>query len=106
RGGPQHKYLQQLIKQWGEGMGYRASIEYKLPQGGSVDVLLEKGSMRIACETSITNSPAYELENIRKCLDAKCGHVIAIATDEKHLAKIKSAATAALSLEQLKQLQF
>ena len=37
RGGPEHIYLQSLLKQYGEDHGFRASIEHELPGGGRVD---------------------------------------------------------------------
>ena len=51
RGGPEHVYLQSLLKQYGEDHGFKASIERELPDGGRVDVALERKDMRIACET-------------------------------------------------------
>ena len=106
RGGPEHKYLQQLIKQWAQGMGYRATIEAPLPDGGSIDIALEKGQRRIACETSITNTPAYEVGNIRKSLDAKYQYVALVTTQIKHRAKIEAAAKAALTAAELQCVRF
>src|SRR5207237_504269 len=43
RGGPQHKYLQALIKRSAEDRGFRATIEKPVLDGhGHVDVLLER----------------------------------------------------------------
>jgi hypothetical protein len=106
RGGPEHKYLQQLIKQWAQGMGYRASIEEKLPKGGSIDIALLKGERRNACETSITNTPAYEVENIRKSLEAEFQFVAVVTMDIKHRSRIESAARAALSTADFKRVRF
>ncbi len=106
RGGPEHQYLQQLIKQWAQGMGYRASIEAPLPEGGSVDIALEKGNHRIACETSVTNTPAYEVSNIRKSLVAKYQYVAVVTTDLKHREKIEAAAEQSLTDAELKQVRF
>src|SRR5690606_21782946 len=61
RGGLKHKSLQRLIKQWAEGMGYRAQIEKPVLEGrGAVDVALYKGDISIACEISITTPTEYE----------------------------------------------
>jgi hypothetical protein len=93
RGGAQHKYLQQLIKRWAESHGYRVTIEQRILDGlGSVDVALEKGDQRIACEISITTSAEHELGNIQKCLVAGFSYVAVLATEKKTLTKIEKAA--------------
>ncbi len=89
RGGPEHKYLQQLIKQWAEGMGYRASIEKAVLGRRGVDVALEKEGMSIACEISVTTSEQWELGNVRKCLSAGFAHVMMVCPDSKQLAKLR-----------------
>lgn len=90
RGGHQHKYLQQLMKQVAEERGYRATIEESLPDGsGRVDVSLVKGDMRIACEISITSTPDQELANIKKCIAAGYGHVLLICPDKTRLKKLE-----------------
>ena len=88
RGGPQHKYLQELIKRWAEGRGFRGVIEEPILDGlGSVDVALEKGEVRVACEVSITSSPDQELGNVQKCLAAGFDHVVVVAPERKTLRK-------------------
>jgi hypothetical protein len=52
--------MQQFIKRWAEGMGYRATIEKPLDNGCSVDVALEKENVSIACEISVTTTSAHE----------------------------------------------
>jgi len=62
RGGPQHKYIQEVIKRWGEKHGFRVEIEKPVLDGlGSVDVALSKGDLRIACEIVVSTSPEHEL---------------------------------------------
>ncbi|GMV90898.1 MAG: hypothetical protein AMXMBFR82_06760 [Candidatus Hydrogenedentota bacterium] len=103
KGGPEHRYVQQLIKRWAEGLGYRATIEKPLENGGSVDVLLEKDGATIACEISVTTMPEHEVQNIRKCLDAGIGQVFAIATDAKKLGRVRNAVEESMSgAEQVK----
>jgi hypothetical protein len=89
RGGPQHKYLQQLIKQWAEGMGYRASIEEEILGGRGVDVALRKGETAIACEITVTTDDEHETGNILKCLVAGFQHVLAISSDARRLGKLR-----------------
>lgn len=84
RGGAKHKYLQNLIKQWAEGMGWRATIEQQILDGaGQVDVALEKGPIKVACEISVTSSVEQELGNIEKCLKAGFPHVAVVSNEPK-----------------------
>ncbi len=86
RGGRQHKYLQQLVKQLGEARGFRASIEDTILDGaGRVDVSLIRDTERIAVQISVTTSRDWELSGIEKCFAAGYGEVILIASTEKHL---------------------
>lgn len=92
KGGQQHKYLQNLIKRWAEGMGYRASIEKQIQGGnGSVDVVLEKGNVSIAIEVSVTTTSDHEVGNIQKCLAEPFTHICFVATDAKKLASVTRA---------------
>ena len=94
RGGQQHKYLQQLIKQWAEGMGWRAEIEKQILEGaGSVDVALIKGKVTVACEISVTTGVEQELGNIDKCLKAGFSYVVAVSEDTKQTEKTRNALT-------------
>lgn len=106
KGGTQHKYLQQFIKRWAEGMGYRATIEKPLADGASVDVALEKDARSIACEISVSTTPAHEVGNLEKCLNAGFTDVAVIASDKKKLADLELAARNRLTVEQLARLQF
>jgi hypothetical protein len=90
RGGPEHKYLQQLIKQWAEGMGFRATIEEKVLGCKGVDVGLRKGATSIACEICITTEDLHELGNVRKGLAAGYQHVAVLSPDARRLAKLRS----------------
>jgi hypothetical protein len=107
RGGQQHKYLQQLIKQWAEGLGYRATIEAPILGGqGSVDVALEKPHRSIACLVSVTTSDRWELASVRKCLEAKAHLVALVCPDAKHLSKLRTGIEPNLSDEERQQVRF
>ncbi|MDQ3816170.1 MAG: TraG/TraD/VirD4 family protein [Acidobacteriota bacterium] len=107
RGGAQHKYLQQLVKRWGEDKGYLATIEKPILGGvGSVDVALERDGVRIACEISITTSVEHELGNVEKCLAADFTHVAFIASEKKVLTKAKKVIAGALSETSAERVQF
>lgn len=89
RGGSEHVYLQQLIKQYAEGLGYKAGIEENVLGGRGVDVALRKGEVTIACEICITTDDAHELGNVRKCLEAGYQHVVAVSPDARRLMKLR-----------------
>ncbi len=93
----EHQYLQTLIKKMAEAKGFKATIEKPTPDGhGRVDVALDNGKIKIACEVSVTTTPEHELGNIQKCLKAGYDHVVACSKRPKHLAKIKNLAAEVL----------
>jgi len=106
RGGQQHKYLQQLIKRWAESKGYRAIIEKQILDGlGSVDVALERDSLSVACEISVSSTPEQELGNIRKCLAAGFAYVVVVSPEKKTLGKTKEYISSELNGDELKKIQ-
>jgi hypothetical protein len=107
RGGREHKYLQNLVKRLAEDRGFRATIEQSILGGtGSVDVSLEKGDQRIACEISITTTSEQEIGNIQKCLAAGYATVVVLSADAKTLRKLQAAAEASLTPETLTSVRF
>lgn len=107
RGGRQHKYLQELIRRWAEGRGYRVTIERQILGGlGSVDVALEREGLSVACEISVTSSVEQELGNIDKCLAGGFDRVLVISTEKKALAKMREFVIVQLGEEKSKQLEF
>jgi uncharacterized protein DUF87 len=106
RGGPQHKYLQTLIKRYAEEKGYRATVEAALPGGGRVDVLLERDGESIACEISVTSTPEQELENLTKCLTAGIGRVVLVSPEPRSLKRVEKLATDQLDGETLRRVSF
>lgn len=92
RGGAQHKYLQDLIRRWGEANGWRATVEKPILDGlGSIDVALEKDGRCVACEVSVASTTDYEIGNIRKCLAAGTDEVVSIVVEHRTLGKLKAA---------------
>jgi hypothetical protein len=90
KGGAKHTHLQQLIKQWAQGMGYRATTEHAIPGTHEhVDVGLEKPGRRIACEISMTSNVEQEVANIQKCLAAGFDFVVLVAPEEKRLKRLE-----------------
>ncbi len=91
RGGAQHKYVQELIRRWGEANGWKVDIEKAIHDGlGSIDVALERGDHRIACEVSIASTPTYEVGNVRKCLAAGCTQVAVVVLDRRTDARLRA----------------
>jgi Type IV secretion-system coupling protein DNA-binding domain len=90
RGGSQHKYLQELVKRWGEGHGYRATIERQILAGlGSVDVALDRGERSVACEISVASNADQELGNIEKCLAAGFDEVAVVSLEKQNLRRAR-----------------
>lgn len=97
RGGAQHKYLQELVRRWGEGNGWRATVEKSILDGlGSVDVALERDGQRVACEICVTSTAAYEVGNVQKCLAAGFEHVFTVVSDARGRSKLETAIASAL----------
>ncbi len=104
---PQHRYLQSLIKRLGENKGFRGLVEHTVLEGlGKIDVVLEDGEIKIACEVSVTNDPSYEVQNILKCITANYSPIVLISPDARHLNLIKTLAQESLSKEHLAIVNF
>jgi hypothetical protein len=102
RGGPEHQYLQGLVKRWGESNGYRVVIEEPTPEGkGSVDVALRTDDFSIACEISVTSTVAQEIGNALKCLEAGFHEVAILALERPRLVKLEAALKAKLPAQDL-----
>lgn len=90
RGGPQHKYLQELIKRWAVAHDWQATIEERILDNlGSVDVALRKGERRVACEIAVTTTAEHEFENIQKCLAASFDAVVLVSSERAVLRKMR-----------------
>jgi hypothetical protein len=107
RGGPEHQYLQELVKRWGEAKGYRVVIEEPTPDGkGSVDVALERGAERLACEISVTSTVEQEVGNVLKCLAAGFPRVVLLSMKKTRLARVRAALGERLPAEDLARVLF
>lgn len=83
KGGPKHRYLQQLVKELGEQHGFRGVVEAPLPGGGQADVLLTRDGLAVPFEVSITTPAEWELANVRKCLAAGHERVVLVLAKSK-----------------------
>jgi len=107
RGGPQHQYLQQLIKRLAEDKGFRVTIEQPVLGGlGSIDVALERSGVKIACEISVSSTDVYEVGNIQKCLAAGYDSVLMVSPDRRTLQKISKRVSAMLDEETAAAVRF
>jgi hypothetical protein len=107
RGGPQHKYLQSLIKRAAEDRGLRATVEKTVLDGhGHVDVALEREGLSIACEISISTDVEHELGNLSKCMAAGFDYAVLICSDKKILSAAHAEFTAELSEAQRERVRF
>ena len=91
RGGPEHQYLQELVKRWAEAKGYRATVEEPLPSGGKVDVALRREGHSLACEISVTTGAEHEIGNVEKCLAAGFDEVVLLSLSRGTLGKVREA---------------
>jgi len=82
RGGIIHRDAQNRIKAVAEELGFRATLESQIGTGGA-DLLLERGTLRLAVEISVTTGVTHELENILKCLTGNYDHVAFISADQR-----------------------
>lgn len=107
RGGSQHKYIQTLVKRFGEDRGYRVTIERQVLDGaGHVDVAFERDGLSIGCEISVTTGFEHEIQNLQKCIAAGFDHAVLISSDKKLLASANSAAAEVFGEVELSRLRF
>lgn len=91
RGGPQHKYLQSLIRRLAEDRGYSVSVERPVLDGhGHIDVHLQRGDVSIGCEISVSTDAEHETQNLAKCLSAGFGYAVLISPDEETLTEAQT----------------
>jgi len=107
RGGQQHRYLQELIRQWAEANGWRADLEEPvLGDAGRVDVALRKGSRSVACEIAVTTAADHEWANLKKCLSSGFSRVLMICYDRRLLEGLRHRAQKELSQERFSGIDF
>lgn len=93
RGGKEHRYFQNLIKEFAISKGYHAVIEEEILDGaGRVDVSLTFRAQRIACEISVTTGRDHEFANIEKCLGAGYDRIVFLSSDARHLVAMEKLA--------------
>ncbi|MHB8173967.1 MAG: helix-turn-helix domain-containing protein [Nitrospirota bacterium] len=107
KGGDAHKYLQKTLKEQAELYGWKAVIEERIPRSlESVDVGLRRDDVRIAIEISATSKVDYEIQNIRKCLEAGYDYVILVSSDDKQLSALKTGAKKSFTVGERERIRF
>ena len=91
RGGPQHKYLQSLIRKLAEDRGFKVAVEKRVLDGhGHIDVYLERDGLTIGCEISVSTGAEHETQNLSKCLSAGFGYAVLVSPDESTLSEART----------------
>lgn len=91
RGGPQHKYLQSLVRKLAEDRGFKVAVEKRVLDGhGHIDVCLDRDGLTIGCEISVSTAAEHEMQNLYKCLAAGFKYVVLLSPDEQTLLETRS----------------
>lgn len=90
-GGADHKLLVSLVHDQGLEAGYKVTKEFSV-SSGSVDVVLEKRSHRIAIEVGMQTTTAHEIANLKKCLDEGFDYVVSLSPHDNILRNIRKKA--------------
>lgn len=107
RGGKEHRYLQNLIKEFAISKGYHAVIEEQILDGtGRVDVSLSLNGGKIACEISVTTGRDHEFGNIEKCLAAGYTRVLLVSSDPRHVKAMEQLAASHFEVVDRAKLHF
>jgi len=107
KGGDHHKHLQMMIKDQARTLGWIAKIEERIPRTlETVDVGLRKEDIRVAIEISSTSKVAYEIQNIRKCLEAGYDYVLSVSEEEKTINLVKKEARKSFIHKERERIRF
>jgi len=66
------------IKELAQNLGWRVQVEYPV-ENGRIDLVIENENGSTAIEVSITNSVAYEVQNLKKCIDSGFSRVLFVS---------------------------
>ncbi|HWB02963.1 MAG TPA: type IV secretion system DNA-binding domain-containing protein [Verrucomicrobiales bacterium] len=106
KGGHQHVLLQDRIKAAAEAQGFRVFVEHGTGSGiESVDLVLLRGNLRIACEVSVSTTIDHEIGNARKCLREDFSIVALVTADVSRRAKLEAAVEGHFSVVDRKRIQ-
>ncbi len=95
-----HEALKAHIRREAEAWDFTVTAEQTVLDGlGRIDLVLERGERRIACEISVTTTPEHEAGNVAKCLDAGFSEVVLVALNARRKAKLRETLDQALGVE-------
>jgi len=83
----EHAVAKTKVAEHYRALGYKVTMEYKLPGGRAVDVVAEKAGKRIAIEVETGKSDA--VYNIRKDLEAGFSEIVVVALKRKSAMDLK-----------------
>jgi hypothetical protein len=107
KGGAEHRALQSRIQKSAEALGFRAEIEAQVGDGhASIDVIVRRDSLSIACEISVTTPALHELENLKKCLAGGFSRVVMLSEDDAFRTRLRHLAERAFQPEELAKITF
>ena len=101
-----HQYLQNYLRKMAHERGLKADLEVPTKDGGRIDLLVQNDTRKVGIEISVTNTPEYEVRNIRKCLEEGLTKVIMTSANDKHLADIELQAQKTLTKTELSSVKF
>ena len=107
KGGEIHKQLQSMLKEQAELFAWQGVIEKRISKSlESVDLVMTRNDIKVAVEISDTTRVYYEISNIRKCLEAGYDYVVAVSSDEKFLALLKTEVKKSFSFKERERIRF
>jgi len=101
-----HQQLQTFVKSIAVQRGYKVTLEHPIKNDKRIDVSLERNDFKIAIEISVTNSIAYEIRNLQKCLKAEYNTVAMLCENQTHLLNIKEQALKTIDKKEHHKLHF
>ena len=67
---------------------------------------IQKDDVRIAIEISATSKVDYEMQNIRKCLEAGYDYVVSVSSDGSRLSLLKTGAKKSFTMRERERIRF
>jgi len=84
-----HYELQNYVKTIAIQRGFKTILEHPIKNDARIDVALHRDKFKIAVEISVTNTIDYEVQNIKKCINANYDVVLMLCDNNTHLHNIK-----------------
>ncbi|MBL9144137.1 MAG: type IV secretion system DNA-binding domain-containing protein [Verrucomicrobiaceae bacterium] len=105
RGGLDHQVLVEQFSREGMRLGYQSTKECQVGRG-RVDLVLQRGRLRIGIEVAVNSNTSHELDNLRKGLEESFNFVVSVSPLPNVMENIRRAAQKALPADDLARLLF